>query len=62
MPSSLAILDAPILVESGKAAPVDGAYEEVDSLGRATGVRLTAQKGEALPSARYGYRWRLRQP
>jgi hypothetical protein len=60
MPISITALDKPILVEPETPAPADGSYEEVDGLGRATGVQTAARKGERLPSTRHGYRWRLR--
>lgn len=60
MPNSTTVLDKPILLDPETPAPLDGSYEEVDGLGRVTGVRVAVQKGEWLPSPRYGYRWRLR--
>jgi hypothetical protein len=59
MSGSTTALDKPTFVESGQPAPVSGTYEEADGLGRTTGARVAVQKGEVLPDARYGYRWRL---
>jgi hypothetical protein len=49
------------IFKPGEAAPTSGTYEEVDSRGQPTGVKAEMRKGEPLPHASYGARWRLTQ-
>ena len=48
-----------ILVEPDGLAPAAGLYEEVDTLGLPTGLRMRAWKDEQLPRSPSGHRWRL---
>jgi len=54
-------MDAPLLLKPGDPSPVDGIYDEVDTIGRPSGRHVSVRKDERLPDSLHGYKWRLRQ-
>jgi hypothetical protein len=48
-----------ILRKPGDEAPVNSAYEPIDSAGKAVPLLVTVARGDRLPKLPVGFRWRL---
>ena len=49
-------MDAPLLLKPGDPSPVDGIYDEVDTIGRPSGRHVSVRKDERLPDSLHGYK------